>query len=69
MLITNHQMTESELMAEARRSLHRRLLEAPAIRDALTAPEPPPRHYTPEHVNQRGSTTRDQRPMTTHNNG
>ena len=36
MLITNQHMTESEPMAEARRNLDRRLLEAPVIRDALT---------------------------------
>ena len=53
MLIVNHQMTEAELMAMARRNLDRRLLEAPAIRDALIAPAPPPRNYTPEQQERR----------------
>ena len=33
---------QTELMARARRNLDRRLLEAPAIREALIAPAPPP---------------------------
>jgi hypothetical protein len=45
--------TESELMAEARRTLDRRLLEAPAIREALIAPTPKPKHYTPEQQERR----------------
>lgn len=53
MLITNRQTTESELMAEARRALDRRLLEAPAIRATLTAPAAAPRHYTPEQQERR----------------
>jgi hypothetical protein len=47
------QPTEAELMAEARRTLDRRLLEAPAIREALIAPAPPPKHYTPEQQERR----------------
>jgi hypothetical protein len=48
-----YQIPESELMALARRALDKRLLEAPAIREALTAPAPPPKHYTPEQQERR----------------
>ncbi len=53
MLPAIYQIPESDLMAEARRNLDRRLLEAPAIRDALTAPAPPPKTYTPEQQERR----------------
>jgi hypothetical protein len=53
MLIKNQQMTEAELMMQARRNLDRRLLEAPAIREALVAPEPPRKIYTPEQQERR----------------
>ena len=45
--------TDAEMMAKARRTLDRRLLEAPAIREALIAPAPPPKHYTPEQQERR----------------
>jgi len=45
--------TDAELMAEARRTLHNSLLKAPAIREALIAPAPPPKHYTPEQQERR----------------
>ena len=45
--------TDAEMMAVARRTLDRSLLQAPAIRDALIAPAPPPKHYTPEQQERR----------------
>jgi hypothetical protein len=45
--------TDAELMAEARRTLDKSLLKAPAIREALIAPAPPPEHYTPEQQERR----------------
>ena len=53
MLITRQYMTEAELLAENRRILDRRLREAPAIRESLIAPAPPPRHTTPEQQERR----------------
>lgn len=53
MLPAAYQTPESELMVLARRNLDRRLLEAPAIREALIAPAPPPNHYTPEQQERR----------------
>jgi hypothetical protein len=45
--------TDAEMMAAARRTLDRSLLQAPAIREALIAPTPPPKHYTPEQQERR----------------
>ena len=45
--------TDAEMMAKARRTLDRSLLQAPAIREALIAPTPPPKHYTPEQQERR----------------
>jgi len=45
--------TDAEMMAAARRTLDRSLLQAPAIREALIAPVPPPKHYTPEQQERR----------------
>ena len=45
--------TDAEMMAEARRTLDKALLEAPALRQALIAPAPPPKHYTPEQQERR----------------
>ena len=45
--------TDAEMMAEARRTLDKALLEAPALREALIAPAPPPKHYTPEQQERR----------------
>jgi hypothetical protein len=45
--------TDAEMMAEARRTLANSLLTAPAIREALMAPTPPPKHYTPEQQERR----------------
>ena len=45
--------TDAEMMAGAQRTLDRSLLEAPAIREALIAPAPPPKHYTPEQQERR----------------
>jgi hypothetical protein len=41
------------MMEMMRRSMDKRLLEAPAIREALIAPAPPPQHYTPEQQERR----------------
>src|SRR5208282_1958888 len=46
-------ITDAEMMAKARRTLDRSLLQAPAIREALIAPAPPPKHYTPEQQERR----------------
>jgi hypothetical protein len=45
--------TDAEMMEKARRTLDRSLLQAPAIREALIAPTPPPKHYTPEQQERR----------------
>ena len=45
--------TDAEMMAEARRTLDRSLLKAPALREALIAPAPPPKHYTPDQQERR----------------
>jgi hypothetical protein len=46
-------ITEAEMMAQAGRTLDKSQLIAPAMRAALIAPAPPPKHYTPEQQERR----------------